>query len=62
MAEFIKQLRTSSRKLKGSMKGVQTDHTEMREGRVNRNEWTSLPGRLDALGNKIKGGEVADPL
>ena len=36
------------------MKGIQTDYTEMRGGRVNRNEWESLLGRLDAVGNDIK--------
>jgi hypothetical protein len=35
------------------MKGIETDYTEMRKGRVNRNEWESLLGRLDAVGNEI---------
>ncbi len=33
------------------MKGMQTDYTEMQDGRVNK--WESLLGRLDAVGDEI---------
>ena len=35
------------------MKGMQTDYTELRDGRVNRNGWESFLGRLDAVGDEI---------
>ena len=35
------------------MKGMQTDYTELQDGRVNRNEWESFLGRLDAVGDEI---------
>ena len=36
------------------MKGIGTDYTEPRDRRANRNEWESLLGRLDAVGDEIK--------
>lgn len=36
-----------------TLKGIRTDYTELRDRRVNRNEWDSLHGRLDALGDEI---------
>jgi len=36
------------------MKGIRADHTEPRGGRVNRNEWESLMGRLDAVEDGIE--------
>jgi hypothetical protein len=35
------------------MKGIQTEYIELQDGRVNRNEWESLLGRLDAVGDEI---------
>jgi len=36
-----------------TLKGIRTDYTELRDKRVYRNEWESLIGRLDALGEEI---------
>jgi len=36
-----------------TLKGIRTDYTELRDKRVYRNEWGSLLGRLDALGEEI---------
>jgi uncharacterized coiled-coil DUF342 family protein len=36
-----------------TLKGIRTDYTALREKRVYRNEWESLLGRLDALGDEI---------
>ena len=36
-----------------TLKGIRTDYTELRDKRVYRNEWESLLGRLDALGEEI---------
>ena len=36
------------------MKGIQTEYIELKDGRVNRNDWESLLGRLDAVGDEIK--------
>jgi hypothetical protein len=36
-----------------TLKGIRTDYTELRDRRVYRNEWESLLGRLDALGDEI---------
>ena len=36
-----------------TLKGIRTDYTELRDKRVYRNEWESLLGRLDALGDEI---------
>jgi hypothetical protein len=41
-------------KKRGLMNSIRTDYTELRDGRVNRNEWESLLGRLDAVGDEIK--------
>ncbi len=35
------------------LKGIRTDYEALREKRVYRNEWESLLGRLDALGDEI---------
>jgi hypothetical protein len=35
------------------MKGIQTEYIELQDGRVNWNEWKSLLGRLDAVGDEI---------
>jgi hypothetical protein len=35
------------------MKGIQTEYIELQDGRVNRNEWESFLGRLDAVGDEI---------
>ena len=35
------------------MKGIRTEYIELQDGRVNRNEWESLLGRLDAVGDEI---------
>ena len=35
------------------LKGIRTDYTALRERRVYREEWESLLGRLDALGDEI---------
>jgi hypothetical protein len=54
VAKFIKQLYACSKKLEGGfMKVIQTDYTELRDRRVNRNDWESFLGRLDALGDEI---------
>jgi hypothetical protein len=36
-----------------TLKGIRTDYAALREKRVYRNEWESLLGRLDALGDEI---------
>jgi len=36
-----------------TLKGIQTDYTELRDKRVYRDEWDKLLGRLDALGEEI---------
>ncbi len=36
-----------------TLKGIRTDYTELRDRRVNRDEWDRLLGRLDALGEEI---------
>jgi len=36
-----------------TLKGIRTDYTELRDKRVYREEWDSLNGRLDALGDEI---------
>lgn len=36
-----------------TLKGIRTDYVEMRDRRVYRNEWESLHGRLDVLGEEI---------
>jgi len=36
-----------------TLKGIRTDYTELRDRRVYRDEWDSLLGRLDALGEEI---------
>ena len=36
-----------------TLKGIRTDYTALRDKRVHRNEWDSLLGRLDALGDEI---------
>jgi len=36
-----------------TLKGIRTDYTALRDKRVDRNEWESLLGRLDALGDEI---------
>jgi len=36
-----------------TLKGIRTDYAELRDKRVYRNEWESLLGRLDALGDEI---------
>jgi hypothetical protein len=36
-----------------TLKGIRTDYEALREKRVYRNEWESLIGRLDALGDEI---------
>jgi hypothetical protein len=36
-----------------TLKGIRTDYTELRDRRVCRNEWESLLGRLDVLGEEI---------
>lgn len=36
-----------------TLKGIRTDYTELRDKRVYGNEWESLLGRLDALGEEI---------
>jgi hypothetical protein len=36
-----------------TLKGIRTDYTELRDKRVYRDEWDSLLGRLDALGDEI---------
>jgi hypothetical protein len=36
-----------------TLKGIRTDYTELRDRRVYRDEWDSLLGRLDALGDEI---------
>jgi hypothetical protein len=36
-----------------TLKGIRTDYTALRDKRVYRNEWESLLGRLDALGDEI---------
>jgi len=38
-----------------TLKGIRTDYTALRDKRVYRNEWESLLGRLDALGDEING-------
>jgi hypothetical protein len=54
VAKFIKQLYACSKKLEGGfMKVIQTDYTELRDRRVNRNGWESLLGRLDVVGDEI---------
>ena len=35
------------------MKGIQTEYIELQDGRVNRKDWESLLGRLDAVGDEI---------
>ena len=35
------------------MKGIRTEYIELQDGRANRNEWESLLGRLDAVGDEI---------
>ena len=35
------------------MKDIQTEYIELQDGRVNRNEWGRLLGRLDAVGDEI---------
>jgi hypothetical protein len=35
----------------GFMNGIRTDYREMKDGRVN--EWESILGRLDAVGDEI---------
>ena len=35
------------------MKGIRTEYIELQDGRVNRNEWESFLGRLDAVGDEI---------
>jgi hypothetical protein len=35
------------------MKGIQTEYIELQDGRVNWNDWESLLGRLDAVGDEI---------
>ena len=36
-----------------TLKGIRTDYTELRNKRVYRDEWDSLLGRLDTLGDEI---------
>ena len=36
-----------------TLKGIRTDYTALRDKRVYRDEWDSLLGRLDALGDEI---------
>ena len=36
-----------------TLKGIQTDYTQLRDKRVYRDEWDRLNGRLDALGEEI---------
>jgi hypothetical protein len=36
-----------------TLKGIRTDYTELRDRRVYRDEWESLLGRLDVLGEEI---------
>ena len=36
-----------------TLKGIRTDYTELRDKRVDRNEWNSLLRRLDTLGDEI---------
>ena len=36
-----------------TLKGIRTDYTELRDKRVYRDEWDSLLGRLDTLGDEI---------
>ncbi|MGD0232349.1 MAG: hypothetical protein ABSC19_18680 [Syntrophorhabdales bacterium] len=36
-----------------TLKGIRTDYTQLRDKVVSRDEWDSLLGRLDALGNEI---------
>jgi len=36
-----------------TLKGIRTDYKELRDRRVYRDEWDSLLGRLDALGDEI---------
>ena len=36
-----------------TLKGIRTDYKELRDRRVYRDEWDSLMGRLDALGDEI---------
>ncbi len=36
-----------------TLKGIRTDYTALRDRRVYRDEWDSLLGRLDALGDEI---------
>ena len=36
-----------------TLKGIRTDYTELRDKRVYRDEWDSLHGRLDTLGDEI---------
>jgi hypothetical protein len=40
-------------KKRGLVNGIRTDYTEPRGGRVNRNEWESILGRLDAITDEI---------
>lgn len=35
------------------LKGIRTDYTALRDKKVDRNEWDSLLGRLDVLGDEI---------
>ena len=35
------------------MKDIQTEYIELQDGRVNRNDWESLLGRLDAVGDEM---------
>jgi len=36
-----------------TLKGIRTDYTNLRDRKVNREEWDTLNGRLDALGEEI---------
>jgi len=42
-----------------TLKGIRTDYEALRDRNVSREEWDSLLGRLDALGDEINRG--ADP-
>ena len=43
------------------LKSIRTDYEVLREKRVYREEWESLLGRLDALGDEINSGACPDP-
>jgi hypothetical protein len=44
-----------------TLKGIQTDYTQLRDKRVYRDEWDKLDGRLDALGGEINRALVRRP-